>query len=474
MSGVTVRSTEEYTRIAWRLIILGFLAFCLVIAGSCYLAWRVKAFARTQPAEPGTLDTYISGIEIIRAGLVQPELPTPPKTVIYQGDRINVSSTAPAGIAATVTLFDGSKLDIWPGTSLIFEKVQTTRFSSRNQEVALRLESGLVRLRLASEASQQYQDVHFSVFVQQAGYSVEQALLKPGGSYRVRLLDANAPTTSASEQQRLKQTTISEYVVEQGGITLAYNSQSRSISNQQKLEIAQGSLSQPMPAEWQVARDSNFTDFTAQEYNNNATVPVSVTNIVRADTWRVFGSLYSPEAEEDGYFYIVGGCAQRSTEQPNNCLRPLINVAQFHRDSTEGIDHTKSFRTGITQTIDLDTTAYSDLELSFTGRIYEQSLNRAGDIGEECALAIAIFYYNPADQLGSTTYCFYARDDQGPGSISNKEYIRSIKLPFRQWTDQTIELKGDLSNMRRISHLEIYANGHDYISEITNIRLVAR
>lgn len=468
------RTNRDYARLAWWLIIGAFLLFCLLMIGLCYGAWRIKAFAQSQPAEPATLQNLVSGVDILRKGLAQYELPTPPETLLFEGDAVRVPADVPPGIAATITLFDDSTIELWPGSTIILEKVQTTRFSTRNQQVAIRLKEGLMRLRLAPRATQQYQDVQYTVLVEHPGQPLEQAALDLDGTYRVRVLAATAPTTSASERVTLGTRIETEYVVEKGGMAVGFGQQNTRISAGYRSRVSAGQLGAPLAAEWQFMRDGTFTQFTEREYNNN-TVPLSVTDVVRADTWRVYGDP-SPGATRDGYFYIVSGCAQRNSTDANTCARPLLNVAQFNRDKDPTVeDHPESFKTAITQTLNLDITPYSSLQITFDGRIYAQSLNKAGFIGEECALGIEIHFTSTSNVPGLHTYCFYARNEPNePGTESNKDYITSKFIPLRQWQSLTLDLNAIKTKMRRIDYVTFYGNGHDYISEIANVQLVAK
>jgi hypothetical protein len=465
---------RNYARLAWWVIIAAFLLFCLLMLGLCYGVWSIKAFALSQPAQPATLVQHVGGVEILRKGLAQYELPTPPQTVLYEGDAVRVARSAPPGVAAVVTLFDGSTIELWPGTRLTLEQVQTTRFSTRNQQVAVRIHSGQVRLRLTPRATQQYQNVRYSLLVERPGQAAEQTELEVGGAYRVRLVSADAPTTSASERATLKPDVLqTEYVADQGRMTIGFGELSQQLQPGEMAYAADGRLTAPARAEWQFLRDGHFTDFTEREYNNN-TEPITETNLVRSDTWRVYGAPAAGQMPYGGIFSVVGGCARRNSVDATQCVQPLLNVAQFRRDLTAEQDYTSGFKTAITQTVGLDVTPYAQLSIKFTGRIYVQSLNRAGFIGEECALGVVVHYTNIADAAATQTYCYYANDADGPGIISTKPDITSEYIPLRQWRDLSIDLAPLLPKMQRFDYIEIYGNGHDYISEVADVRLLAQ
>ena len=471
----TLPRPRNYGRLAWWIIIGSFVLFCGLMVGLCYGVWRVKAFAQGQPDQPATLVHQVSGVEILRNGMAQYELPTPPQTVLYEGDTVRVAANVPPGIAATVTVFDGSRIELWPGTLITLDKVQTTRFSTRNQQVAVRLHSGLMRLHLTPPTTQQYQNVRYSVIVERPGQPTEQAELAVGGSYRVRILAADAPTTSASERMQLpkRDSRQTEYVSERGTITLGFGAASQRVEAGEMIRLVDEQVPVTAPAQWQFVRDTDFTAFSEREYNNN-TESYTKTDVVRADTWRVYGEKQSTDAPADGYFFVVGGCAERNTTDAT-CVQPLIKVAQFRRDTTANIDHTKGFKTAITQTLALDVTPYNNLHIQFTGRIYVQSLNRAGLQGTECALGVVVRYTDLANLPASQTYCYYAQDrDDTTDVVSDKAEITSQYIPLRLWQELNIDLAPILPNMRRLDHLEFYGNGHDYVSEIANVQLFAK
>lgn len=459
---------RDYARIAWTVILVAFVAFLALMIGLCYAGWRFTSFAQGEPSRPATLTAFTRGVEIFRAGLVQPELPSA-TTILREGDAVAVLPTVPPGIAATITLFDGSVIELWPGTRVRLEQVQTTRFSSRNQRVAVLLEGGLARFSLVPPANRQYDDVQYTVAIQRPGEALEQAELELGGVYRVRVLAADAPTISESERAALGDATETELVVEQGGALLAAGQQRQTLRAGQKARSGAAGVGQPEEAVWQMARDPQFLQYTAELYNNTT---LTRTDVPRSDTWYVSG-VPAPGASIDGYFYVIGGCFTAAGETQQPCQRPLNKVAQFRRDFPP--NHDKGFKTAITQTIALDATPYQSLQLSFDAHISVQLLDKAGIIGEECALGAVVYFITSQGNQENHTYCFYARDEPGgKGAISNKEYISSRFIPLGDWQSIQLDLKADLPGLRRITQIEFHGNGHDYLSEVANVQLLAR
>ena len=473
------RLQRNYHQLAWTILLGAFMLFVLLATFTCYGLMQLRTLAAGQPEQPATLSTFTRGVDIYRQGYVQPEQPTPPQTTLYEGDSVVVSPNLPPGVAATIQLFDGSTIDLWPGTELMLEQVQTTRFSTHDRQVGLDLKSGLVQLKLAPVSWRGYDNVQYTLRVKRSGHGLEQATLEPEGIYRVRILQPDAPTTSASENQRLIDTLETEYVALRGSIALGFGSEQAHVEAGQKVRAVDEHLTEPLPARWQFIRDGSFSQYTQAEYNNTSIV---TTTAIRdqSTTWFVSGEFYGPNAIADGFFSIVSGCLERDKGiDPGNCVNPVSHVAQFRRSPPP--QHTTSFKTVITQTVDVDSTPYEKLLLEFDGRIVEQTINRAGIIGEECALGIEVRYINIDNNPGSHTFCFYARDEdstdaqgQPSGTISNKPYITSIKLDMGRWEHQKINVLKTIPHMRKLTSIAIYGNGHDYQSEVTNIQLLGQ
>ncbi len=469
------RLERNYSQLAWGVLLGAFLGFCLLTALSCYWVLRIRTFAVSQPEQPAELVSFVRGVDIYRRDLVQPEQPLPPSTILYEGDSVMVAESVAPGVAATVRLFDGSTIDLWPGTQLTLDEVQTTRFNKRNQRITLRVSKGLAAIHLAPPAIQLYSDVEYTLLVEVPGQPLAQAALTLGGTYRVRVLANAAPTTTASERAELapKETQI-EFVTASGALQLLYGQSEATLKAGEKIHTQGDLLSSISPTSWQFIRDSQFGQFTQEQYNNTAVQSLD-SNAIQSDTWFVSGEPYGPGAIADGFFSIVSGCLERRDGiDPSSCLQPLEHVAQFRRGPPPP-EHLTSFKTAITQTIDLDVTPYDQLDLTFVGRIVEQKINRAGMIGEECTLGVELRFLDSTNSHATHTLCFYARDEDGPpgtGTVSDKAYITSIKLEMGRWTPQSIDLKQLVPQMRRLESIEIYGNGHDYQSEIATVRLL--
>ncbi|MBI2938890.1 MAG: FecR domain-containing protein [Chloroflexi bacterium] len=171
MLGISFARYPE--RLAWVVIWLSFLAFCLLVMATFFgIRWYIQA----------TAEPRLATIELIRGpALVQEAGRRRDSSVLdgmelREGDRIRT----PAEAQVLISLFDGSNVRLWPSTELRIDRSRSSRFNQALTQVRLRQESGHTRIEVAPPVTDERE---FEVSLPTAGTVV---LLREG-SYRIQV-----------------------------------------------------------------------------------------------------------------------------------------------------------------------------------------------------------------------------------------------------------------------------------------------
>ncbi|GIV96048.1 MAG: hypothetical protein KatS3mg057_0705 [Herpetosiphonaceae bacterium] len=445
-------------RRAWRVLLVSFAMFCLLLSLTCYGIWRFRFIASGSPAKPARLVLHTSrGVFIQQYGMVL-QLPAQDGAALQEGDAIFVDRTLEPGTAATIELFDGTRVELWPGTTLQLHTLQRTRFNNYRQTVVLELRDGMARLHLPRRLP--YQKADFHVIAVPPGGEPTEISFDVGGIYMVRLLAPSSPMTARAQWTSLPAT---EVTVTTGHASLKSGSRSIEIAAGQRVVVDEDNLDGPLEASWQLIRDGNFSEFTEREYN--CTTGICSSNEISSTTWIVRSAAAEKGSPENGYFRITTGPID--PEQRRN--GETVKAANFTRRNS----NSKGFRIYIQQQIEADITPYQELVFEADVRILDQSLPKAGALGTECPITISWHYTDDHGNPRQFDYCYYARESEEL-SESLEEWIETERIPAYEWTHLRLNLLADIPQLRRIEELWIYANGHDYVVEVANVSLVAR
>ncbi|NJK80180.1 MAG: hypothetical protein HC914_09870 [Chloroflexaceae bacterium] len=212
------------------------------------------------------------------------------------GDRLRIASSAGYGQAATIVLFDQSALDLWAGADLELRQMETTRWSNRAQVIQLQQNDGYVRYDLQS--STPYEQTIFRVAVPNA--TVE---LAPGGSYSIALMPGERRVLFPNDNIRIE--TIVDVAVRSGmariqggGETVVLQAGERSVID------PAGIPSAALPALWNLIKDTNFNQYSEEEYNNTTITDQPM--LIRSNTWQVYSG--PPGADATGFFKLANTC----------------------------------------------------------------------------------------------------------------------------------------------------------------------
>lgn len=420
-------------RKAWAVLLTAFAIFCLLSATTVVAVGRWLRMAElphltTALAQPVT-------VLIQRAGMVMP-VEMQPSDELRAGDQLIVNNAGP-GVAATTQLVPG-ELAVWAKTSievLSFVPNETLRLGLVRGQALITLPSGGRAVEITAP-------------------KVSVALTAPG-LYRVRRLSAESLTTAASEYSSAPAL---EIAVEQGEALIGADHIG---PGERRLVAAQTAA---LPNEWPLIRDSDFRAFSDTEYNNTQIV-AELPGQRKADTWGVSLAPSAGPKWRTGQFHLEQDCqpATAAAVEP-----PCRSVARFVRLG----GNEQSSITAISQAVSADVVSYRQVLLNADVRIKSQSLSKGGVLGTECPVMIRVWYANTESTNLEVDFCFWAVDDPNQkGVISNNPWIKSTQINLQSWQHFSVDLKREIPNLMTIDKVQVDANGHDYETNVADVRL---
>jgi hypothetical protein len=449
---------------AWMLLIMFFVIFCLLVAGSGFVGWNYYTGATMSLEElpnHGLVRVHTSAGVVYqprgRSDLITPrelcaDNPQPIRDVCFdmdEGYRVRTMPQAGFGPVASVVLPDQTQVDLWAhpiGTDLTLETYQVSRWNNSRQEVIFRQDAGYARYDIKD--GQPYARVNYTVELSR-GVRVD---LAPGGSYSIDVPQVD-PTADPTDEQAPK---LLEVAVRSGSAEIIGPNQRTTLGPRQLIHVDHlGVLSAPASARWDLIRDGDFSDHSSEEYFRGS------------DTWSVTSSPRLPDKQRNGYFSVISGCRPST---PDSCPAPddRTTVGQFRREGGQS----DQFIIGITQTLDVDVSEYSQLHLTAQTRVLAQSVEGAGIQGSECPLFITLVYKptSPNDKEAEHWICVYT----GKSAPVRAGYIDYFELPRFAWQQLDINLRQlpQLRSVRYLQQIKLEARGHDYLTEFTAVSLI--
>jgi hypothetical protein len=450
---------------AWLILVGFFFVFCSIVAAACVAGWRYYTNATTPVSGAQVVVHAPAGVNYQAKG--QADLTTPNKPCgtsfcqpVSEGDRVQARPEAGYGPVASIVLADNTRVaDMYAyptGADLTLEQYRVSRWTGERQEIQFRQTAGYVRYDIPDKLGMPYDQVSYQVAIT-SGVAID---LSPGGSYSIDVphYDERHPPDGPP--------LIAEVAVRAGSAEVRAPGGSVTARPGEKVRVdAAGAAGAPMRAEWQLIRAGDFSCETVQNDHCGPWQRIS----------HIFDPTVTPD-EQKAAFTVYRGCRP---ETPAFCTEDqTTNIAQFFREG----DHSKSYGVGISQTLDLDISEYRSLKFSMTTRVIKQSIQNAGIANIECPVTVELWYKqdSPSDAEQKRSICVY-KDDSDDTSVTSQ---LSEQLPggwvyqgVRQnlWHKIEFNLRDDdlLPDARYLQLIRIYANGHDYISEVTDISLVA-
>jgi hypothetical protein len=450
--------------IAWLYLLGAFAIFCALVAAGGLAGWRYYRAAMS-PREGQVEINAPTGVGYRPKGSDKsytPDSTRPdcqkPCFALREGDSVTAAREAGYGPVASIVLPDDqTQIDLFAhpnGADLTLDRYRVSRWTHQRQEVAFRQNAGYARYDV--RAGQRYDEVRYSVDLGN-GVAVD---LAPGGSYGI-----NVPRDAQGRPRpRLADMApeLAEVSVRDGSATVRSGGQALTLRPGEKVAVdPRGVLGRPAEAAWELIADGDFARHTSDEYNARD----------GTDTWSVYsGPLQAmPPSELIGYVFIQKECPPYTGDICADSERQP--VVQFFRQGNQ----TRSFATGISQTLDVDVSEYTQ-SLRLTGwvRVLNQSIEGAGVNGSECPVMITLTYKDtsPTDRQKRYTRCIYIGDEDTPRDPN----IRYDRVAPGTWRRIDIELRAReaLGSVRYLQDIFIEARGHDYTSEVTALSLVGK
>jgi hypothetical protein len=123
----------------------------------------------------------------------------------------------------------------------------------------------------------------------------------------------------------------------------------------------------------------------------------------------------------------------------------------------------------------IDISEYRSLVFSIWVRVLHQSIELAGDKGTECPVMVRFIVKqsSPSDAEQEHVICFYSSEDPAAEPERNPA-ITYYRVEPGAWYPFVIDLRTEkwLPEARYIQSIAIYANGHDYTSQVTDVSLI--
>ncbi len=411
------RSPAATARLAWWILggaMVGFVAVC-ALAG--YGLWSLRATIVGSP-EGTILVANASPVSLIHAQEVQ-AIAVPPgqKVALREGETIQVEHGAPPGAVALVMLWDKSTVQLYAGTRVTLSRLQATLYSSQSQEVVLDLASGQVLLGVAQVG--QYRQSRFSVRLP-GGVAVA---LEPGGSYLLRA----EPTEIAVRQGRAQVTTGPG-----GAVTL--------VGADEKAVVGAGGTPVVEPARWALLQNGSFDgDLPPWSFRSD-----------QAQDGGVVDATYRLEPQEvDGRLAWAVGLERRGGLT----------------DRCQGI---------LSQSLREDVSPYRSVRLSFDLRINLQSTGGGGTLGVDYPFNVRISYQDAEGNDRQYWYGFYYYASADTKTAFPSQFQgETHSSPHYRWQHWELELLNIQPRPVLLTGVELLASGHDYLSWVANVSLIA-
>jgi hypothetical protein len=473
----TIESTRRRTRpetSAWLMLSTFFLIFCMIVAGAGLAGWSYYTGAMER-VEGGLVRVHA------RAGVTYQARESPKKVTpdvqcpdnpagitdvcvpMNEGDHVQAVPDAGYGQVASIKLPDQTQVDMWAhptGADLTLQRYAVSRWSKQRQIVEFKQSAGYARYDIPAKDRSQYADVTYSVIISKT--NAVHLSLAAGGSYSV-----NVPHTEQDRPATLTDsgdTLMVEVAVRTGSIDVRTADGLVTAHPGEKIQVNEaGVASGPLLARWELIRNGKLADWPAGARSDASGTWIKDVNPTDEN---------ASEQERNGTFTIEQRCGPAT---PDNCMpAEKVNIGQFSRQGNQS----KSFGVLIGQSLDLDISEYPSLELRAWVRIVNQSIAKAGTLGTECPMTIRLTFKqrSPSDTEENRYFCIYVDETAAdlPRDQKGSEFIYT-PVHQSQWYNLKYVLRNydSLKEAYYLQSIVILANGHDYLSEISDISLLA-
>ena len=423
---------QNYERLAWIVLVLAVAVCCGLTVG---VPWALQSYLRyayigelvIPEVQEGNLLVTCPGDATI------PVAPGERQDTLCQGREGAVvhAQTNDKGFltirpraAPTTTL---ATVQLYPGTRVTVQQARAPRFplfSPEPHRLVMKMESGHIRVRIPANLPR-------TMFLQ---VSTSQAL--------VELKEGD---TSIEMNNQASQVVVREGQATVTAITAKVNTSSVLVEKNQRVVVPTGKgVTEVMPAEQNLL--AGYRDFRE---------PLNT-------VWKIY---------------------KKDTEYPNESQGDVIYISVDERQAVEfSRDGVGWAETGIKQDINRDIRDLSSLVLRVELRVLQQDVPVCGTMGTECPVMVVIDYVDESGEPRSWQQGFYYLPDPNP--IPNPEFCKTCNprnkhVPtanavWDQWESENfVPVLGKVGAAPvLLKSISIYASGHKYQSQVSEVELL--
>ncbi|MDI3341025.1 MAG: hypothetical protein QJR03_10900 [Sphaerobacter sp.] len=421
-SPLTRRRQERQARLAWALVLSGFVVLVALITASVLAARSYLATATT--ARLATLQV-VGGSGLLVQTRGQREWRFVTETVqVQEGDTI---ATGP-GAVGWLTLFDGGTVEISEDSEVVLRRMRTSRFWGARKEFVLEPLRGTIYVGMAPHG-----DLAESTLRVLAGPAevtmVDTARSPDGGSF---LVEVQRASRSGGADEPIMAVRVG---VLRGSATVTSERGSRRLSADEQTIVSASGVFGPVTA-------------AVREMIRNGAFQRGL------DEWVE----YQDQGDDGG---SVFGLIQRV---PVEVFGERQVAVEFTRDS----GNTDHCETGVQQQIAVTLRVHSSLRLAADIWIDAQEPPGGGQMHTEYPLILKLTFVDVQGQLHEWWHGFYIQ----PGAEPEPEGRATLVEPG-VWRHVEFDLRNVMPLPHQISSLLVYSSGHSYRARVTNLSLTS-
>jgi hypothetical protein len=415
-------SAGRQVRRAWLLLGGAFTAF--IIAAAVLTASGLWVYRHATEAESANLRVVSGSAVLVRSPAEENWRAVGDNTQIHEGDTV---STA-LGTVASLTMFDGSSVEVAEDTIVKIAEMRSSRFLHRTKLIAMEPERGTVYVSMVPSGKYSYSEIIVRSGDRRIVMS-DDAKSSDAGSFLLECLSDSAGTGDGSVRA----------AVLRGNAMLYSGSTSlHLLANQQTVIDANGAfgpLSKPVR---ELVENGDFSQ--------------------GLDSWVVFEQR-SP---------------RQSSTAPTGASVDLVReqLPQGDANATEflrGASTSDPVQAGIRQRIGKTLRVHSSLLLRFDVKITDQTPTGGGDDLAQYPFVIKLTYIDVDGQEREWWHGYYVIDDPAHPVDS----IRATRIERDKWQQTTFDLRNLDPLPHQISTIVVYASGLSYHTRVTYFSLTS-
>lgn len=330
---------------AWIVLSAAFAAFCALVIGASALG---KQYYDTATVPMGGVLSIDSGIVLFRDSVTSTLINASNNLQLREGDEVLVGQ----GASASVSLFDGTRIQLYSSSDLALNEVRQSRFHIGFTDVGVTVRKGTARIEVAKS---QAENQSFAVTTPH-GF----ALLAPG-NYGIEVDD---------NQSRIS--------VRDGVASASGKGSATPLNAGQKALLTDDGMSAALPEGDALVRNGDFSQGFSQ--------------------WNPLDINEAGRPEEPGQRSLVG-------EKIGGRDAMTLRISRLSPRATHN-------ETGLTQVINKDVSDYLSLKLHASVKVTGQSLSGGGYMGYEYPVMIRVRYRDATGGQIDWTHGFFVSNPE--------------------------------------------------------------